>query len=128
MSDRNDGAWMTRRDRQLCKLLSGKRFDDARPETWSRRRFAARGHTDTVVGNFQHPANVIPIPCIINHDLARSPIGKTMLERVDHEFGNDEPEANRPIGGHLAVVDFDADREPIGIFDHRRGDAGAKLG
>src|SRR3546814_5655743 len=51
-----------------------------------------------------------------------------MFQRVDDEFGYDQPQADRDIGMHGAAVRGHRDRYPIMIVDHRCAEAFAKLG
>src|SRR3546814_1195026 len=64
----------------------------------------------------------------IDEDLAAASTGKGMFQRVDDEFGYDQPQADRDIGMHGAAVRGHRDRYPIMIVDHRCAEAFAKLG
>src|SRR3546814_20312899 len=61
-------------------------------------------------------------------DVCSSDLGKGMFQRVDDEFGYDQPQADRDIGMHGAAVRGHRDRYPIMIVDHRCAEAFAKLG
>ena len=52
---------------------------------------------------------------------------KGVLERVDHQFGDDKTEANRCVCGHEAVVARDGKRKAPVIGDHRGSKALAQM-
>lgn len=54
--------------------------------------------------------------------------GKGVLERVDHQFRNNEPEADRGVAIRNTVVDRHANRNLLRVVNHRIGDALAEVG
>src|SRR3546814_14581789 len=78
-----------------------------------------------IVTDGQCPVRSIRI--IIDEDLAAAITGKGMFQRVDDEFGYDQPQADRDIGMHGAAVRGHRDRYPSMLVDHRCAASFAKL-
>src|SRR3546814_11198891 len=70
-----------------------------------------------IVTDGQCPVRSIRI--IIDEDLAAAITGKGMFQRVDDEFGYDQPQADRDIGMHGAAVRGHRDRSPNMQVEHR---------
>src|SRR6185437_1512504 len=105
--------------------LADERLDDPGSQS-GLCRVDATGHANTIIGHGQYPTRS---SCrIADVDLAMAMLGEGMLERVDHELCDDQPDAYGGIGTYGAVVHFDADRNLVVIVDHRRPEAIAELG
>jgi hypothetical protein len=83
-------------------------------------------HADPIVADRECPCRSIGV--IADLDRAGGVIGKGMLERVNDQLGDNEPQADRNIRARDALVDANVERELIVVADHRRADAAAQIG
>lgn len=121
LNDRDDGAFFRGAALDTRAELLREGFDDAGAEAavFFVLTFA-RIHADAVVGDAQLPASIQYL--IRDEDLAFA-FGEGVLERVDHELGGEEPQADRLIGCHGSYLARDGERDGLSTADHGFGDA-----
>jgi len=91
--------------------------DDALPKSGFARPVIADRRTDPVIGNDQVP--VLSLDMISHRDSTISIGDESVLEGIDHQFGDDEPQTHGNFRWHHARIRIDLDRDTRGIRDHR---------
>ncbi|MEJ1968356.1 MAG: hypothetical protein WDN03_06925 [Rhizomicrobium sp.] len=109
-------------DRRL--QVTGQRLDDAGTQAGGARRLRG-GAADAVVAHRQAPVGALRGE--VDFDMALAAVRKAVLERVDHQFGDDQPEADGVVRLDLAAGRRGQDRHRLVAFGHRIRQPGAQL-
>ena len=115
MLDRNLRPGRKVLDGDRRRQLTGQSRYDGRSQTRLRHAPCLR-HADPVIRNRQFPA-LGPRPVIDAHD-AFTAFRKRVLQGVDHQFGDDQSDADRDLGVHGASIAVHLDPQLLMVGDH----------
>jgi len=104
--------------------LVGEGFDDAGAQAGGPALGVGR-HADAVVSDGQRPVGSVSL--VADRDPAPAPAGEGVLQRIDHQFSDDQAQADGNVGVDRGIVAVDVQRQLVMVPDHRGADADAQL-
>jgi hypothetical protein len=114
---RDAGSGLRIGDRDNRIQFAGKSLDKTGAQTRLRFvRFIALQDTNTVIIDGELPVGAIRL--VIDANATGLSFGKSMLQCVDHQLGDDQPQAHRNVCADNALIRRYAEGELIVIPDH----------